>query len=410
VFGQDLAADFTGYVTISADKPLYLEALTAAWGKAIEGGVQYSNFPVRADASVPYTREISAESLQMAVDRIISDYGAVGISGAVVVHGHLVWAGASGNSFPGNPITSEMYFDIGSIAKNYVAALILRLSEQGLLSLEDHLDQWLPNFRNINSWVTIRQLLNHTSGIFSFTRNPNFWGAVFSDPGRRWTPEQVLGYVLEPYFAPGTSWTYSNSNYTLLGMIAERATGSSLSAALHNWLLEPLGLNHTFLEPEEEIPGTLAHAWFDINGDGEYEDIGGIDRTSQASAVWAAGGIVATAADVAKWACSLFEGKVLSTDSLSQMVDFREITMTPTPIVGYGLGALKSVVADREYWGHGGDMIGYTAMMFYAPEERVSMVFLLNQDFLDYAAGVDLLESVIEAIQSSGTVKLTPNE
>ncbi|UCF38804.1 MAG: beta-lactamase family protein [Acidobacteriota bacterium] len=400
VFDQDLPRDFAGYVTISADRPLNLEALTVAWGPGVQGGFQYSNFPVQADVVVPHTHEVSSQVLQGVIDQVVSGYSAVGISGAVVVHGDVIWTGASGNSFPGTPVTTDMYFDIGSIAKSYLAALILKLSEEGALSLQDTLNEWLPKYKNIDPTITIRQLLNHTSGVFNFTRHPYFWSDVFRNPSRKWTPEQVLGYALEPDFEPGTFWTYSNTNYTLLGMIAEKAAGSSLSEALRSRLLEPLGLEHTFLEAEEGVPGVLAHGWFDINGDGKYEDIGDIDRTSQVSASWGGGGMVATAVDVAQWACALFEGKVLGADSLSQMLDFREVSNPPIPfMVGYGLGTLKAEVAGREVIGHGGDMLGYTAMMFYLPQERITFSFLLNQDFLDFEAGKELIEPIISAIR-----------
>jgi D-alanyl-D-alanine carboxypeptidase len=399
LFGQDLPANFAGYVTVSADKPVYLEALTVAWGAGVQGGIQYSNFPVQADAAVPHTRQISAENLQHALDQIRNDYNIVGVSAALVVHGQLVWTGASGNSFPGAPIASDMYFDIGSAAKNFVAALVLKLSEEGALSLEDPLSRWLPNFVNVDSRVTIRQLLDHTSGIYNFTANQSFWDAVFSNPSRRWLPEEVLSYIGPPDFPPGASWNYSNTNYTLLGMIAQKAAGSSLSAALRRRLLDPLGLTNTFLEAEERVPGTIVHGWFDRNGDGRYDDISDIDRTSQTTAAWGAGGMVSTAADVARWACALFEGKVLSGASLSQMLAFREVSVPPTPIVGYGLGALRALFSGREYWGHGGNMIGYTAIMLYAPKERVSVALLINQDYVDYAVGPPLLGALVDAVR-----------
>ncbi len=399
VFGQDLPANFAGYVTVSADKPVYLEALTVAWGSGVQGGLQYSNFPVLADAAVPHTRQISAENLQHALDQVRRDYSIVGVSAAVVVRGQLVWTGVSGNSFPGAPITSDMHFDIGSAAKNFVAALVLKLSEEGLLSLEDPISRWLPSYLYVDGRVTIRQLLDHTSGIYNFTAKQSYWDAVFSNPSRRWLPEEVLSYIGPPDFPPGASWNYSNTNYTLLGMIAQKAAGCSLSAALRRRLLDPLGLTNTFLQAEEAIPGTIAHGWFDMNGDGRYDDISGIDRTSQTTATWGAGGMVSTAADVARWACALFEGKVLSAASLSQMLAFREVAVPPTPIVGYGLGALRAFFSGREYWGHGGNMIGYTAIMLYAPKERVSVALLINQDSVDYEVGPPLLDPMVNAIQ-----------
>jgi D-alanyl-D-alanine carboxypeptidase len=182
-------------------------------------------------------------------------------------------------------------------------------------------------------------------------------------------------------------------------MIAQRAAGCSLSAALRRRFLDPLGLTNTFLEAEEAVPGTIAHGWFDMNGDGRYDDISGIDKTSQTTAAWGAGGMVSTAADVARWACALFEGKVLSAASLSRMLAFREVSVPPTPIVGYGLGVLRALFSGREYWGHGGNMIGYTAIMLYAPKERVSIALLINQDFVDDAMGPPLLGVIISAIR-----------
>jgi D-alanyl-D-alanine carboxypeptidase len=109
--------------------------------------------------------------------------------------------------------------------------------------------------------------------------------------------------------------------------------------------------------------------------------------------------MVSTAADVARWACALFEGKVLSAASLNQMLAFREVSVPPTPIVGYGLGALRTFFAGREYWGHGGNMIGNTTIMLYAPKERVSIAVLINQDFVDYEVGAPLLGAMVNAIQ-----------
>ncbi len=370
---------------------------TIQWNIASDSWTDVQTFRVRTDV-LPDDR-LDSRYLQRALDQIRNEHNIVGVSAALVVHGQLVWRGVSGNSFPGAPIASDMYFDIGSAAKNFVAALILKLSEEGLLGLEDPISRWLPSYNYVDGRVTIRQLLGHTSGISNFTANQSFWDAVFRSPSRRWLPEEVLSYIGPADFPPGASWNYSNTNYTLLGMIAERAAGCSLSTALRRRLLDPLGLTNTFLEAEEAVPGTIAHGWFDMNGDGRYDDISGIDRTSQTTATWGAGGIVSTAADVARWSCALFEGKVLSAASLSQMLAFRDASVPPTPIVGYGLGALRAFFSGREYWGHGGDMIGYTAIMLYAPKEKVSIAVLFNQDFVDYVVGPPLLDAMVNAIQ-----------
>ena len=398
LFGPDLPANFAGYVTSSANKPVHLEALTVAWGPDVQGGIQYSNFPVRADAPVPYQRQISSENLQRVLDQVRRVSSTVGVSAAVVVRSQLVWTGVSGNSFPGTPITSGMYFDIGSVTKNFVAALVLKLAEEGLLSLEDPISRWLPSYNYVDGRVTTRQLLDHTSGISNYTTNQGFWDAVFRDPTRRWQPEEVLSYIGPPDFPPGTSWNYSNTNYTLLGMIAQKAAGSSLSTALHRRLIDPLGLTNTFLEAEEPVPGTIAHAWYDRNGDGRYEDISDMDRTSITTAFWGASGLISTAADVARWACALFEGKVLNADSLSRMLSFRAISVHG-PVLGYGLGTLRALISDREFWGHSGNIIGYTAIMLYAPTERFAVALIVNQDSADNALIALLLDEIANAIR-----------
>ena len=409
LFRSDLPANFEGYATVSVNKPVHLDALTVAWGAGVQGGIQYSNFPVQADAAVPHTRQISAESLQHALDQVRNDYNIMGVSAAVVVQGQPVWTGVSGTSYPGAAIKSDMYFDIGSAAKNFVAALVLKLSEEDLLNLEDPISRWLPGYKNVDGRVTIRQLLGHTSGISNFTTNQSFWDAVFRDPTRRWLPEEVLSYIGPPDFAPGASWNYSNANYVLLGMIAQRAAGTSLSAAIRSRFLDPLGLTHTFMKAEEGVPGILAHGWSDMNGDGRYDDLSGINRTSQTTASYGAGGIVSTAADVARWACALFEGKILSAASLSKMLEFRAVSAAPTPLVGYGLGAQRALISGREFWGHGGNMVGYTTMMLYAPVERISVALLFNQNFVDYGVGSMLLDAIVNAIRPQrGVTASTP--
>jgi D-alanyl-D-alanine carboxypeptidase len=397
ILNQELSGDFAGYVTVSVDQPAHLEALTVAWGSSVQGGIQYSNFPIRADVSVPYVNEDVGEELQGALDRVKAEFDIIGISAAIVVPGHPAWAVASGNSAPGMPIRSDMLFSLGSATKNYVAALVLKLSEEGLLSLDDPINRWLPALNNVDGRVSIGQLLNHTSGIATFSTSA-FWAAVFGDPNRRWRPEEVFRYVGPPNFAPGTNWNYSNTNYTLLGMIVQKATGSRLSEELRRRLLNPLGLTRTYCEAEEAIPGTIAHGWYDLDGNWRNDDMSVIPRTSQYSAAWAAGDMVATAADVARWAWALFEGKVLSPGSLRKMLNFIPLSDEHPPIVGYGMGALRAIIADREYWGHGGNIFGYTTIMLYDPRERVSIAILINQDFVDYAVAPPLFTAIMNAL------------
>jgi len=164
-----------------------------------------------------------AMKLQNALDKALeigSEGHQLGISAAIIIPDEEIWIGVAGVSHPGTPIAPEMLFDIGSSEKNFQAALVLKLKEEGLLSLDDPISKWLPDYPNINHTVTIRQLLNHTSGIYDFIEHPDStWRRGFSniDPIKIWTPEEVITtFMSEPYFSPGEGWHYSTTNYLLL--------------------------------------------------------------------------------------------------------------------------------------------------------------------------------------------------
>jgi D-alanyl-D-alanine carboxypeptidase len=171
------------------------------------------------------------EELQATLDNAIATYGGKGVSLAVILPDDQTWIGTSGVSSGSTRISPDMLFSIGSATKTFTSAVILQLADEGVLTLEDSLFEWLPSFHNIDSTITIRQLLNHTNGIFNLTEHPDIWNAVFADLYRQWTMEEVIdGYILAPYFPKGTDWHYSNTGYLLLRMIIKEATGQSISS------------------------------------------------------------------------------------------------------------------------------------------------------------------------------------
>ncbi len=325
-----------------------------------------------------------AEKLQQVLDTELERHNGIGVSAAVIIPGRKPWLGASGVSHGTTSITTDMIFSIGSNTKSFMAALILQLAEEGKLSLEDPLSKYLASYPNIDSTITIRQLLNHTSGIYHFTDHPSIWDTLFANQMRLWTPEEILAsFVLQPYFSPGTGWHYSNTNYILLGMIVEVITGSKVSTELRNRFFDPLGLTRTFLDIEEQITGFMAHRWYDFFGDGTPDDISFLIRTSEYSAYWTAGAMVSTADDLARWSQALFRGNVLSQFSLDQMLTFHSPTPGEPMMVGYGLGTVKFlpvIVAGEEAFGHGGWVFGYSTVMTYFPEYDVSISILLNKN------------------------------
>ena len=323
------------------------------------------------------------EQLQAALDDAIATMGGKGISLAVIFPDEEIWTGVSGISHGTTPITSDMLFSIGSATKTFTAAAILQLAEEGILSLEDSLNKWLESYPNIDSTITIKQLLNHTNGIYSFTEHPDFWSEIFADLNRNWTMEEVInGYVLEPYFPKGTDWHYSNSGYLLLRLIIRKATGDEISAQYRTRLMAPNGLDGMFMAVEEDPTGAVANAWYDLEGDGIYENLSDTPSTAFYSAI--GGSVYATAEDLARWAKAMYRDRtVLSTEYYNQMMNF----VTPIPgesmIYGYGLGVCwfnPELFNNLTVYGHSGDPVGYAAGCFYLPDYDVCIGILDNTD------------------------------
>ncbi len=337
---------------------------------------------------------------QNVLDKNLEAFNGKGVSAAVVFQDQDSWSGTSGVSFGTTAITEDMIFCTGSLTKSYIAALCLELAEEGVFCLEDSLHEWLHDYPNIDSSITIRQLLDNTSGIYNISDNTDLWDAVFSEPAKLWTPEEVITlFLLEPYANPGAGWYYSNTNYLLLGMIINEATGSSVSSELRNRFFEPLGLDNTFFAIEEMLPSTVAHGWFDLSGNGSFDDISLISRNAIYSVLWTSAAIFSTAEDVAKWLSALLEGSVLNQSSLDKMLT--PCCMMPgTDDVGCGMGLFlmgPDNSTGTELIGYTGRTFGYLASMFYVPDYRISVAVLINEDntvFLDVVTTNLILEAL----------------
>jgi D-alanyl-D-alanine carboxypeptidase len=342
---------------------------------------------VICDRAVPPKKLSWSQELQAVLDAGLKTTGGTGVSAAVIVTGEGEWAGVGGMSDPktAKPIQPDMLFDIASVGKTFTAALVLQLVEEGRLSLEDSIHEWLPEFPNINSNVTIRQLLNHTSGISHFAGNREYWHTVFADPGRMWSPEEILAFVPEPRFPPGGGWHYSSTNYILLGMIIEKVTASTLSQQLRNRLLVPLNLDNTCVSMDGHQGGSrvFAHGHYDLNGDRRLDDMGSLSRNSLFSSAWAAGPVVSTAEDVARWAKILYGDRILPKELFDQMIDFHRPTPGEPFSSGYGLGTTEikgEYFGGERVWGHLGWQPGFMTAMLYFPNHSVSVAVLINDN------------------------------
>jgi D-alanyl-D-alanine carboxypeptidase len=320
-----------------------------------------------------------AQKLQDALDNGLKQYGGMGISAAVIVPGYETWVGVSGVSHGTTPITPDTLFSAGSINKMYTAVTILQLAEEGELSLDDPISKWLPAYPQVDSSITIRQLLNHTGGIFDMVRHPDYWAAMSTDPDKVWRPEEIIeNFLLEPYFPKGTGWHYSTPGYILLRMIIQEITGSEVSAVYRDRLFTPLGLEHTYVAGLEELPENTAHGWFDLDGDGAYDDLPSF--TSFDTGI--GGAVYATPEDLALWSHALFsERRLLKDETFQQMLTFHSPTPDEPLLVGYGLGVVKfnpEIFNGLEILGHSGNAPGYAAACFYLPDYDVSLSVMVN--------------------------------
>ena len=304
----------------------------------------------------------------------LREFNVKGASVAVVLPDGKIHRFVAGYSHDSTAIEPEMLFAIGSITKNVVAALVLQLAEEGILILDDPISRWLPAYPYVDGTITIRQLLNHTSGLYMFWDNQKLWDDLKRYRDSVFSPETVLTYIRDPYFSPGRDFRYSNTNYLLLAMICTRVTNSTLSAEFRRRFWEPLKIKGAWLSLEEQIPPNLAHVWGDnFDNDGSNRDLTFLPRTSHESITYGSSGLFMTAEDLARWSDALFGGRILTRASLDEMLKFGK--------GGYGLGVgyFRSALAGGvQAVGHMGGNIGTTASMVYSRKYGVSLVVMIN--------------------------------
>ncbi|MEO7305910.1 MAG: serine hydrolase [Ferruginibacter sp.] len=292
-----------------------------------------------------------------------------GMSASVYIPGQGTWTGVTGISHAGNPITTATRMGIASNTKLFVSTIMLKLAEDHLISLDDKLSAWLPNYPNINPNIKIRQLLNHTSGISDPIFVSPWMDTINQNPTRVFTPAEVLSWVGPPSFPVGTNWGYSNINYILAGMIAKNATGFHISKLIRDSILTPLNINNMFYDIEESENGVIAHRWWNTI---DYHDT---SRVGLNSAGGCAGSLFSTASDMTKWYTALFNGQVINQSSINELTNF---VVTPNPNSQYGFGISRDQLQGYSFWGHGGSTWGYRSKMLYDSCLHVAVCGLTN--------------------------------
>jgi D-alanyl-D-alanine carboxypeptidase len=264
------------------------------------------------------------------------------------------------------------HFRIASLTKTFVATVVLQLVGEGKLGLGDTVERRLPGVVPNGSAITIRELLNHTSGLFNYTEDEAWSTAALANPQRPWTPKELLSFAFShpANFAPGTNWSYSNTNYVVLGLIVEATTGKAIADELRTRIFEPLNLRQTSFPSELALPEPAAHGYVRPEG-GTLIDLNGLFSPTWA---YAAGQIVSTAADVTTFFAMLLKGRLLPSALLKEM-------KTPVPVAGtYGLGLITTITRCGRAWGHNGDFFGWRNLVLSTANGRRTADVMVNID------------------------------
>jgi D-alanyl-D-alanine carboxypeptidase len=293
----------------------------------------------------------------------------------------------------------------GSVGKTFAAATALQLAKEGKVGLDDKIEKYLgrepwfsrlPNARDI----TVRQLMNHTSGLVRYEFKDQFTKDLTANPEKIWKPSELVAYLLDekPPFAAGQGWDYSDTNYIVLGMIIEKVTGKRFYDEANMRLIKPLKLNDTIPQDGPRLKGVVqGYA-------GPNNPFGGSDAmirdgkfTINPQFEWTGGGYVSTAEDLARWAKMMYEGRAFPPELLPQVVDG-----VPAPMLGgetrYGLGVIIRKTRMGTAYGHSGFFPGYMTDMMYFPEYKVAIAVQANTS-VGRSLGKPLGRVLVEAME-----------
>jgi D-alanyl-D-alanine carboxypeptidase len=286
--------------------------------------------------------------------------------------GNFVQSFGTGDLATGTPMDLADHVRIASITKTFTATAILELVDQGKLSLDDTLSQFIEGIPN-GERITIRNLLGMTSGIYDFLSDEQFMAALKPTAMTLITAEQAIAILRDhgPDFAPGEAVVYCDINYILLGVILETVSGRKAADVITEDLIEPLGLAGTRFPDTPEMPSPYAHGYY--GGDNGTDPLQDVTR-SQPNWPWTAGAMISTLEDLRVWAKVLATGTELSPATQKERLTFRPFT-SGNEGASYGLGILNY----GGFLGHYGMIFGYTTAVFYLPDADATFVISGNQ-------------------------------
>lgn len=280
------------------------------------------------------------------------------------------------NIHPSSLVTSNTPFQIGSITKTFTAAAILKLEEQGKLSIYDKIGKWFPEYPRWKD-ITIQQLLNMSSGIYRYEQDHKFAQSIKANPERQWEAKQLINvsYQHPEYFNPGQGWRYSNANYILLGELIKKITHQSLNETYNKFFLK----NSFNLKNTQYLDSIYNHEQMQMIAHGYHDDQ---NITSYNMSVFgAAGAMISTSKDIASWIHALFSGKVLQEKQVNEFQTTIPFDAPPKPEGSrFGLGVY--LLHSNQYgdiWWYSGVTNGYISLFMYLPQQKIIITSMINR-------------------------------
>jgi D-alanyl-D-alanine carboxypeptidase len=386
------------------DRRKFLQGSAAG---VLTAGLGFVGLPAAAQEATPRSLDQAegfSPEIQLALHQIVErNLAKTETPGALVgvwYPGQGEWQHATGiaNLETSAPVTLEDHVRIASNTKTFVATVVLQLVDEGLVGLDDPIEDYVPGIPN-GTTITVRQVLGMNAGIADFVAVPEIAAEYAANPLIAMTPEQILAWIREstPAYAPGTQARYSNSNYIILGFLIEAVTGNSPAQEIEARLIVPLGLTGTSFPLTPIMPEPVMHGYFAENLGDPLVDV----TRSNPNFPWTTGAMISTLADIHTWITALATGSMLlSAETLAE----RDTWNPLSPIAGYGLGILTF----RGFLGHNGGILGYSSWMLHNPDNGFTVVIVVNRagekgGTADPFLG-DILQLFPEVVAASETV------
>ncbi|WP_327356003.1 serine hydrolase domain-containing protein [Streptomyces sp. NBC_01304] len=358
-------------------------------GIAVAGALTATAFAAPAQAA---SERSDHTGTQAAMDAAVKD-GVPGVAGQAIDKSGR-WKGTSGvgNLRTGKPRSAHDRYRVGSITKTFVSTVLLQLEAEGKLDLDDKVAEWLPGVveghGHDGSRISVRQLLNHTSGIFDYTTDDGFGQRVFAKGFLKhrydtWTPEQLVKIAMghKPTFEPGASWSYSNTNYVLAGMIVEKVSGRPYADEIERRIIEPLGL-HATTSPgtDASVPKPSSRAYSKLSAEPKPTDKTYDVTELNPTLASAAGDMISDSGDLNRFYSALLRGKLLPPAQLKEMKD--TVPIEGVPNVSYGLGLMRNELpCGGVVWGHSGGIHGSSSLALTTTDGSHSLALNFNGDW-----------------------------